>query len=1206
MRFFFCWICVFSGAALGQMGGALREVHVIGGKRYEVATDEVARKDGAGRMWVEKMERQATAERARQRAVVQQADLVMYEAGQVRSAASRRVVRNQIVVKMKDGVDAKGLAAAMNLKVLRTIQGAPGFVLLETTSSGEALTKTEALLAREEVMVAEPQLARQQSKRLIPNDTFFGQQWHLRNTGQSSGLSGVDANVVSVWDTNKGAGIRIGIVDDGLQTTHPDLSPNVDTVNDYDWNDGTPNDPNPVLSVDFHGTSCAGVAAAKGNNALGVSGAAPDATLVGLRLIGDVTTDAQEAEAMGWKNDIIEIKSNSWGPNDDGVRLEGPGTLTEAALATATTSGRGGRGTVILWAGGNGGTANDNSNYDGYANSLYTIAVGALGNNGRRASYSEQGANLVITAPSNGGTLGVVTTDLVGNNGYNTSTVTGELSNRDYTNDFGGTSSATPLAAGVVALMLKANPNLGWRDVQEILIRSATKVDATDSDWVTNAAGFAFNHKYGAGMINAQAAVTRAATWTNLTAATSRSSAQTGLTVSIPDNNSTGITRTFDLSATNLRVEQVTLTFSALHTSRGQLAVTLTSPSGTVSRLAERHSDTNDHYSAWKFGSVRHWGENSQGQWTLRVSDLASGTTGTLTGATLTVHGVTVGPVNQPPVIGSATLSRSGMVFTDETVSVSGVSASDPESDPITLAYQWQQSSNNVAFTDIAGATTSSLALNGGLSGRLVRCRITPTAATQTGAAFTTETVAVNQRPARLGRVGQAYSHDSDLFLVGNVTTFGRSLILNEFSQGNGASKEWVEMLVLQTSDLRGYTVGDRQGTYATFGSVALWSAVPAGTLIVIYNGLDRDTGLPTTQDLDASDGRMVIAHNNTSAFGSGTWGGLSNSNAESLVVRSNGQVIAALSLNNENVYDPKLAAVGSTRAALYTGNTDTGADAVGEWTIGNASAATPGVGNGGVNTAFVSDLRSGAFSVEPKFRLAASSDVVPGLTLNELTGVFGGSPTVPGLYQVVVERFLDTQSVTHAFPLLVLDSNGNGVIAGGKTWVLDAGVTLPGDLTIQGSVDTAGKNLTVNGTFVLNGSFVNATGTLTYLNRQGALPGGAIRLAVNSANDVADSDGDGMLNLMEFYLGTDPSKAGASPVTMSVVGGYLRMTQILPAGMSGVVGTVEVSDGLQTWQSGAGVTQTVSDSAVGGSRTVVVRDLVPVGRRFMRLRVTR
>ncbi len=140
-------------------------------------------------------------------------------------------------------------------------------------------------------------------------------------------------NITSVWDTRKGTGIRIGIVDDGLQTTHPDLLTNVDTANDHDWNDGTPDDPNPVVTADFHGSSCAGVAAGRGNNSVGISGAAPEATLVGLRLIGAATTDTQESEAEGWKNDIIQVKTNSWGPNDDGKTLEGPGPITTAALA---------------------------------------------------------------------------------------------------------------------------------------------------------------------------------------------------------------------------------------------------------------------------------------------------------------------------------------------------------------------------------------------------------------------------------------------------------------------------------------------------------------------------------------------------------------------------------------------------------------------------------------------------------------------------------------------------------------------------------------------------------------------------------------------------------------------------------------------------------------------------------------------------------
>ncbi|MFM9159887.1 MAG: S8 family serine peptidase, partial [Dolichospermum sp.] len=130
-------------------------------------------------------------------------------------------------------------------------------------------------------------------------------------------------------------------------------------------------------------------------------------------------------------------------------------------------------------AGGNGRGSLDNSNYDGYANSRYVIAVAAHRNNsnGVFSGYSEPGANLLVTAPSNGGTLGVVTTDLMGADGYN------GLTDQNYTNAFGGTSSATPLVSGVIALMLQANPNLTWRDVQHILVRSAEKNDPTNTDW---------------------------------------------------------------------------------------------------------------------------------------------------------------------------------------------------------------------------------------------------------------------------------------------------------------------------------------------------------------------------------------------------------------------------------------------------------------------------------------------------------------------------------------------------------------------------------------------------------------------------------------------------------------------------------------------------------------------------------------------------
>ncbi|MDH4453922.1 MAG: S8 family serine peptidase [Verrucomicrobiota bacterium] len=1209
----FVALCLFPMALLAQPAVTLPEVHRIatehGERVYEVAKDELAVDDASGQQQVQKQVAVATAQAARLRAVTLQGDLVVYEQGQPRGDASRRIVRKQLAVRLRPGVDTQALAVAMGLRVLGAHPSAPGYVMFEAADSGAALLAVEGLRNRPEVTAVEPQLARQQRKRFIPNDTLFTQQWHLRNTGQSGGLAGADVNVTSVWDNYKGAGLSIGVIDDGLQTGHPDLSANVDTVNDRDWNDGTPDDPNPLLSADFHGTSCAGVAAGRGNNNLGISGAAPEATLVGLRLIGAATTDSQEAEAMGWRNDIIQVKTNSWGPVDDARTLEGPGTLTLAALQTAATSGRGGKGTIILWAGGNGGDVGDDSNYDGYANSIYTIAVAALGNTGTQAYYSEPGANLVVTAPSNGGTLGIVTTDLVGASGYNTGSVAGELLDTNYTNDFGGTSSATPLAAGCVALLLQANPNLGWRDVQEILIRSASKVNAADTDWADNAAGIHFNHKYGAGLINTQAAVTLASSWTNLVAQTSTSSSQTGLSVAIPDNNATGITRSFDLSASNLRVEQVTLTLSATHTSRGHLAVTLTSPSGMVSRLAERHVDTGDHYNAWTFSSVRCWGENSQGTWTLRVSDVTGGTTGTLTAASLTVHGTVAGPVNQPPVVSAATLMQSATVFTDQTLTLGTVSASDPESDAITLAYQWQRSTDNSAFTDIASATGASLALNDTHSGGLIRCRITPSANTQTGAAFLTDAVTVNRRPARIAQVGTSYSYDSDLFLVSNATSFSRDLIINEFSQGaqSGANREWCELLVLKTTDLRGYTLADRSGTYTTFANVALWSAVAPGTTIVIFKATERDATLPSVDDLDPADRVLVIGHSNASAFTGGTWGGLGNSGAEALIIRNiSAQIVDAVSFNNDNVYDAKLASVGSTKAAFYTGDTETGVDTPAQWTIGNASAATPGAGNGGINTTFVTNLRSGAFSVQPQFRLAATSASVPGLSLDATTGLLAGIPTTAGVYPIIIERFVGSVVVSQSFTLLITTNAAASTIAAGQTWIPDSSTTVPGDLQVLGNLDTNGHAVTVNGTLSISGTITNNTGILAYLHRSGPLPPGQIRLIANPTNDIADPDGDGTPNLLEYLLGTDPSASDSTPVQVTAPGQQLQLQYRLPIGIAGVTPTVEVTNDLTQWQTGPGHTEIVSDSSSSGFRTLIIRDAVPGPQRFIRLRVTR
>jgi hypothetical protein len=187
-----------------------------------------------------------------------------------------------------------------------------------------------------------------------------------------------------------------------------------------------------------------------------------------------------------------------------------------------------------------------------------------------------------------------------------------------------------------------------------------------------------------------------------------------------------------------------------------------------------------------------------------------------------------------------------------------------------------------------------------------------------------------------------------------------------------------------------------------------------------------------------------------------------------------------------------------------------------------------------------------------------------------------------------------------------VLDASGAGIVPSGKTWALDAAVTLPGSLTVQGTVNMGSYALAIPGTLALQGTLLNPSGTLTYLNRTGALPPGQISLVSNPTNDVADDDGDGLANLIEFSLGTDPSAASALPITSQITSGHLEFTLQQPAGITGVTTTIEVSGDLSTWQSGPGHTQVISDTTSAATRTLVVRDEHTGAQRFVRLRVTR
>jgi kexin len=480
-------------------------------------------------------------------------------------------------------------------------------------------------------------------------DPLYTDQWHLNNTGQGGGTAGEDINVEPVWnDGNYGSGVYIAIVDDGLDMYHEDLYANVVKGLNYNYVTGYS-----TVNPGEHGTSVAGVAAAMNNNPYGGRGAAPDANIFNYNLL-NAFTYANQQDAMVRNKDLVYVSNNSWGPSDCYGDFDASPALWKAGIDEGITTGRGGKGIVYTWAGGNGGGGGcpDNSNYDGYANYYGVVAVAAVNNSGTQSCYSEPGANIWISAYSNdpsscsGTGLGITTTDIMGSMGYDTD---------NYTSTFGGTSSAAPLAAGAIALVLSANQDLTWRDVKIILARTAKT--NSDTGWVINGAtengggGYNINYKYGFGIIDADAAVDLAETWTNVGSMVTYSTPLKIPGTTSIDNNT--INDNIIVSSSGITtIEYVAIDITIEYSDAGDLDITLTSPDGTDSILTESHScydsyggSTTCTYfnitggNTFTFGSARHLGEIANGTWSIAVTDTTAFTTGTFVDWSLTFYG---------------------------------------------------------------------------------------------------------------------------------------------------------------------------------------------------------------------------------------------------------------------------------------------------------------------------------------------------------------------------------------------------------------------------------------------------------------------------------------------------------------------------------------------------------------------------------------
>jgi subtilisin family serine protease len=474
---------------------------------------------------------------------------------------------------------------------------------------------------------ADEQVPRTYAKRQ-DDDPLYNDQWHLH--GPSPACVTADGAPPSL----NGTGVTVAIVDDGLQHAHPELALNYDGPHSHNYNGGgNSDDPTPQSIHDAHGTAAAAVAVGRAHNGVCGRGVAPAARVVGLRLIAGPVADYTEALALSRFPSVVDIYSNSWGPVDDGRRLEGPGRLVRETLARMVGDGVGrrGKGSIYVWAAGNGRERGDSCNYDGYANNPYVNAIGAVDVTGAQAYYSEGCAALLAVAPSSGAMRGITTADLLGAAGYAPGNCTAT---------FGGTSAAAPLAAGIFALLLQQRPSLTWRELKHAVARGATKINVDDPSWRADGA---HSNRYGFGLLRIPRLLEAVAALPVLPAQRQvilPSVAVDGLVIG---HDPTPLALPLAAGASALTfIEAVILTVSLTHPRRGQLTVTLTNPTtGTVSTLAEYHpADANADYPGWSFSSLRHWGERAGTlPWVLRVADYSGSGLGRIKWARLGFFG---------------------------------------------------------------------------------------------------------------------------------------------------------------------------------------------------------------------------------------------------------------------------------------------------------------------------------------------------------------------------------------------------------------------------------------------------------------------------------------------------------------------------------------------------------------------------------------
>ncbi|MCO4795042.1 MAG: S8 family serine peptidase [Bacteriovoracaceae bacterium] len=518
----------------------------------------------------------------------------------------------------------------------------------------------------------------------VPNplDPLANYQWHLDNKGlkfytQVTNKQDEDINQSPVRNMAfSGHGVLVAVSDNGTEASHPDIYANIvpeyqrNYTSDNPGSWSQPASPTGTDGIAAHGTAVAGLIAGVDGNSEGIMGVAPRSKLAIFKYVG---TGGNLNKAIDQANGPFDIFNYSYGRSSC-MFIDLPQTLIDQ-FKYGVENLRDGKGAIYIKAGGNEyisglddcsdgaqGKYYGNSNLEEEHSYPWLVVVGAYNASGYSASYSTPGSSLWIVAP--GGEFGIdyaaiITTDLTGCDqgmSHNQTSYTTfdegspENSNCNYTNSMNGSSAATPIVSGAVALILEANPNLTWRDVKYILAKSARKIDSLRNStphpqganlqnhtyqdgWLTNSAGYHFHNWYGFGSVDATAAVQLAENYSTTLPTLQETewvNQNLNINASIPDANSTGVSNTISVSS-NLRIEAVQIKISIDHTYAGDLGVELTSPSGMKSILMNINSNIlEQNLNDVLLLSNAFYGESSSGNWTLKVIDGAPADEGTL------------------------------------------------------------------------------------------------------------------------------------------------------------------------------------------------------------------------------------------------------------------------------------------------------------------------------------------------------------------------------------------------------------------------------------------------------------------------------------------------------------------------------------------------------------------------------------------------